>query len=85
MATPLLTLECLVDRDSERSLALQAVELIQKALDADATRTTLLEEQKDLHNRSPPHTSLWLFYSVIVTELEISGYLTSVGQLLQYL
>ncbi|EGO53503.1 hypothetical protein NEUTE1DRAFT_18814, partial [Neurospora tetrasperma FGSC 2508] len=58
-------IECLVDWDSKISLVFQAVELIQKALDAGATRATLLEEQKDLRDKSPHHTSLWLFHSVI--------------------
>ncbi|EAA34847.1 hypothetical protein GE21DRAFT_2205 [Neurospora crassa] len=53
------------DRDSEKSLALQAVELIQKALDAGATRAALLEEQKDLRDRGPQHTSLWLFHALL--------------------
>lgn len=76
---------CHIDRDSKRSLAFQAVELVQKALDAGATRDILLEEQKDLRESSPLYSMAWLFHSVVVTELEMPGYLTSVGQLLQYL
>ena len=76
---------CSVDRDPKRPLAFQAVDLIEKAQDAGATRVVLLKEQKALRESSTPHTLPWLFHSVIVSELENPNYLTSIGPLLQYL
>ncbi|KAK1773204.1 hypothetical protein QBC45DRAFT_304494, partial [Copromyces sp. CBS 386.78] len=54
-----------IDRDSKRPLPFQAVELIQKALEAGAAHHILLEEQRKLRDSSPPNSILWLFHSVV--------------------
>ncbi|KAK3396018.1 hypothetical protein B0T20DRAFT_481022 [Sordaria brevicollis] len=73
------------DRDPKRALAFQAIELIQKALESGATRTDLLKEQMKLLDSSRQGSMEYVFHSVIVVELEEPGYLTLVGQQLQYL